>query len=123
MATIRPTRTNSPVAPSTARMTDRPRRRLSERSFGSDQDALLLPEEGSALELGGLALGRSDLAAERGGQALDQGGLAPGWEDAEWNVAPLHPVAHWVLMPTSGGGSRLEMVWEVPDPMPPAITH
>lgn len=109
MATIRPTRTNSSVATSTAGTTDRPRRRASERSFGSDQDALLLPEDGSALELGGLA--------------LDRGGLAPGWEDAEWNVAPLHPVAHWVLMPTSGGDSRLEMVWEVPDPMPPAITH
>ena len=40
---------------------------------------------------------------------------------SEWNVAGLRPVAHWVLMPTSGGRSRLSMVWEVPDPMPPGL--
>ena len=38
---------------------------------------------------------------------------------SEWNARGLRPIAHWVLMPTSGGGSRLSMVWEVPNPMPP----
>jgi hypothetical protein len=37
---------------------------------------------------------------------------------SEWSARPLRPVAHWVLMPMSGGRNRLEMVWEVPDPMP-----
>ena len=36
---------------------------------------------------------------------------------SEWDASPLRPVAHWVQMPTSGGRSRLEMVWEVPDPI------
>jgi hypothetical protein len=35
----------------------------------------------------------------------------------EWDASPLRPIAHWVLMPASGGRSRLEMVWEVPDPI------
>jgi hypothetical protein len=38
---------------------------------------------------------------------------------AEWDASPLRPVAHWVVMPTGLGRNRLEMVWEVPDPMPP----
>jgi hypothetical protein len=38
---------------------------------------------------------------------------------SEWDAAGLRPVAHWVSMPTAGGGSRLSMVWEVPDPIPP----
>lgn len=38
----------------------------------------------------------------------------------EWSAAPLRPVAHWVSMPTGAGRTRLEMVWEVPDPMPPS---
>jgi hypothetical protein len=37
---------------------------------------------------------------------------------SEWTARPLRPVAHWVLMPTSGRRARLEMVWGVPDPMP-----
>jgi hypothetical protein len=36
---------------------------------------------------------------------------------SEWDAGPLRPIAHWVLMPPSGGRSRLEMVWEVPDPI------
>jgi hypothetical protein len=38
---------------------------------------------------------------------------------SEWTARPLRPVAHWVQMPTAGGRPRLEMVWEIPDPMPP----
>jgi len=36
---------------------------------------------------------------------------------SEWDASPLRPIAHWVLMPTTGGRNRLEMVWEVPAPM------
>ena len=39
---------------------------------------------------------------------------------SEWNAVGLRPIAHWVQMPTSGGGTRLSMVWEVPNPLPPA---
>jgi hypothetical protein len=39
---------------------------------------------------------------------------------SEWDARPLRPVAHWVLMPATGGRQRLEMVWQVPDPIPPA---
>jgi hypothetical protein len=39
---------------------------------------------------------------------------------SEWDARPLRPVAHWVLMPVAGGRQRLEMVWQVPDPIPPA---
>jgi hypothetical protein len=39
--------------------------------------------------------------------------------EAEWAAQPLRPMAHWVSMPTANGGSRLAMVWETPDPMPP----
>ena len=38
----------------------------------------------------------------------------------EWTARPLRLVAHWVLMPTAGGRGRLEMVWEIPDPIPPS---
>jgi len=38
---------------------------------------------------------------------------------SEWHSANLRPVAHWVLMPTADGRSRLSMVWETPDPLPP----
>lgn len=38
---------------------------------------------------------------------------------SEWNAVGLRPIAHWVMMPTGGGHSRLAMVWEVPDPLPP----
>ena len=38
---------------------------------------------------------------------------------SEWNARGLRPIAHWVLMPTAGGGNRLSMVWEVPNPIPP----
>jgi hypothetical protein len=41
---------------------------------------------------------------------------------SEWNAQPLRPVAHWVLMPAAGGGNRLEMVWEIPDPMLSAVS-
>lgn len=37
---------------------------------------------------------------------------------AEWSAEALRPIAHWVLMPSAGGGSQLRMVWEVPDPIP-----
>lgn len=37
---------------------------------------------------------------------------------SEWNAVGLRPIAHWVLMPTSSGGNRLSMVWEVPNPLP-----
>jgi len=46
------------------------------------------------------------------------GDSAMGTASSEWNARGLRPVAHWVLMPTPGGRSRLSMVWEVPDPMP-----
>ena len=36
---------------------------------------------------------------------------------SEWNAVGLRPVAHWVLMPASGGGNRLSMVWEIPNPI------
>jgi hypothetical protein len=36
---------------------------------------------------------------------------------SEWDAAALRPVAHWVLMPADPGRSRLEMVWEIPDPI------
>jgi hypothetical protein len=41
---------------------------------------------------------------------------------SEWSARPLRPVAHWVLMPTTGGRARLEMVWEAPDPIPASFT-
>ena len=41
---------------------------------------------------------------------------------SEWSARPLRPVAHWVQMPVPGGRNRLEMVWEVPDPMPSDAT-
>ena len=37
----------------------------------------------------------------------------------EWTAGPLRPVAHWVTMPVGDGRTRLEMVWEVPDPIAP----
>jgi len=37
---------------------------------------------------------------------------------SEWTATALRPIAHWVQMPTTGGRSRLHMVWEVPDPLP-----
>jgi hypothetical protein len=40
-----------------------------------------------------------------------------GAPDVEWTASPLRPVAHWVSMPIGTGRRRLEMVWEVPDPM------
>jgi hypothetical protein len=49
-----------------------------------------------------------------GGQALDT-------TNSEWSAVSLRPVAHWVLMPTPGGASRLSMVWEIPDPIPPGL--
>jgi hypothetical protein len=51
-------------------------------------------------------------AAERPAPSLR---LVP---EVEQTARPLHPVAHWVLMPTGGGHARLEMIWETPDPMP-----
>ena len=50
-------------------------------------------------------------------------GDAPSLHDApsiEWAAASLRPVAHWVQMPGEGGRTRLEMVWQVPDPLPPS---
>lgn len=38
---------------------------------------------------------------------------------AEWSAPALRPIAHWVLMPGERGRSRLTMVWEIPDPLPP----
>lgn len=46
----------------------------------------------------------------------------PGMTGSEWDAAPLRPVAHWVTMPDASGGTRLGMVWEVPDPLPPGRT-
>jgi hypothetical protein len=58
-----------------------------------------------------------DLAA---GTATEAAAAVPQQaKGSEWNASPLRPVAHWVRMPTSGGRSRLEMVWEVPDPIAP----
>ena len=39
---------------------------------------------------------------------------------SEWHSVNLRPVAHWVLMPTADGRSRLSMVWETPAPLPGA---
>ncbi len=36
--------------------------------------------------------------------------------------APMRPVAHWVRM-RDGDRNRLVMVWEVPDPVPAAVTE
>jgi hypothetical protein len=44
-----------------------------------------------------------------------------GVHDVEWTASPLRPVAHWVAMPIGKGRSRLEMVWEVPDPIAPSV--
>jgi hypothetical protein len=46
----------------------------------------------------------------------------PAGSVSEWSAPALRPVAHWVLMPAADGRSRLEMVWETPNPMPPRRT-
>ena len=57
---------------------------------------------------------RTTVPDQRSGQLpVDRNG-------SEWNALGLRPIAHWVLMPAAGGRSRLSMVWEVPDPMPPS---
>jgi len=39
---------------------------------------------------------------------------------SEWTEASvLRPVAHWVCLPAGDGRTRLGMIWEVPDPLPP----
>ena len=45
----------------------------------------------------------------------------PEGTSSEWGAAALRPVAHWVRMPGADGRGRLSMVWEVPDPIPPAV--
>ncbi len=61
--------------------------------------------------------GHVDLAA---GFAPERSAAVPQQASgSEWDASPLRPVAHWVQMPTSGGRTRLQMVWEVPDPIAP----
>ena len=52
----------------------------------------------------------------------ERGTDIPAGSNAEWAAAALRPVAHWVLMPQGAGRSRLQMVWETPDPLPPRRT-
>lgn len=65
-----------------------------------------------------MATTRTTVPDQRSGEgpAIDTASIdAP---TSEWTGVRLRPVAHWVLIPTSGGGARLSMVWEVPDPIP-----
>jgi hypothetical protein len=42
---------------------------------------------------------------------------APGRDGVEWTAGPLRPVAHWVTLPGDDGRRRLQMIWEVPNPV------
>lgn len=53
------------------------------------------------------------------GSSVTEAPTVPGTarDGIEWTAGPLRPVAHWVTLPSADGRPRLQMVWEVPNPV------